>query len=170
MNRKHQTISLLLPAVLLVLAVTVAACLTETPSTRPPVTVEPTKAPVLPDLVAAIKGPASARQGQALRDSIVVEVTNVGDATAGRFAVGLYFSTDKIVDQRDDLLLLGGREFVESLEPGKTIIVQLNGANTLPKEAPLGERYLGIIVDEANAVKELNEADNTARWPIIITD
>ena len=173
MRRNCNIRAWLLPAVLLVLGglvVGILACGTTSgtyvPPTRTPVPPTPV-AGELPDLVAYIKGPSSARAGDALTDSIAVEVTNKGDATAVAFSVGLYFSTDGLVDQRDPLLV-GGREFVESLGPGETMLVGLNGSNEVPKEAAVGEGYLGVIADEANAVKELDKTNNTARWPIII--
>lgn len=169
----------LLFTLLLVLGVLFAAALGCGRNARPTATPEPlvspttapsptaTAVPELPDLVVAIKGPASAGPGQTLGDSIAVEVSNRGNATARNFAVGLYFSTDKTVSQ-SDALLLGGREFVKSLKPGETITVKLSGSNKLPEGLPEGDHYLGVIVDETDAVEELDEDNNAARWPITI--
>ena len=164
-----------LPAMLLVLGGLVvgilACCTTSGPYPYPPPTNTPAPStPMvgpLPDLVAYIKGPSKARPGDDLKESVTVEVSNKGDDTAEEFVVGVYFSTDQFVDQRDPLLV-GGRQQIGPLEPGETILVSLNGSNGLPMEVEAGEHYLGVIADEANTVEELDETNNTARWPIII--
>ena len=175
MRRNRNIRAWLLAAVLLVLgglAVGILACgITPDPYPYPP----PTKTPApptpvagpLPDLVAYIKGPSKARPGDDLKESVTVEVTNKGDDTAEEFVVGVYFSTDQFVDQRDPLLI-GGRQQIGPLEPGETILVSLNGSNGLPYDVEAGEHYLGVIADEANTVRELDETNNTAHWPIII--
>ncbi len=178
MNRRHEDRllasskgSLLVVLLLGVLLVSTVACggapAPQHTSAVPSIPIPSSTVIALPDLVATIKGPASAAPGQALGDSIIVEVTNQGRATARNFSVGLYFSADRTVDQRDSLLL-GGREFVKSLGPGETVTVKLSGANTLPEGLLEGPGYLGVIVDETDAVEELDKDNNTARWLVAI--
>jgi len=44
----------------------------------------------------------------------------------------------------------------------------LNGSNRIPADTPPGDYYIGVVVDSGNVVKELNENNNIATFPIKI--
>ncbi len=130
------------------------------------------------DLRVSIRCPDRASAGQELGKSIEVFVTNAGRTTASNFSVDLVLSTNTYVpvkfaiysaNFKEDVLLQGGREFVKSLGPGKTINLTLNGNNKIPADTPSGSYYLGAVVDPGNAVRESNERNNTAVCSIRIT-
>lgn len=121
------------------------------------------------DLKIRIKCPGKAVAGQNLKKSIKVFVTNRGKTAARNFSVDLIISKNASAPMKfavysatfkEDALLLGGREFVKYVGPGKTIAVKLNGSNRIPVNTPTGLYYLGAIVDPGNAVSEFNENNN----------
>ncbi len=122
--------------------------------------------------------PAGAYPGEELADSITVEVSNTGDATARNFFVDMILSTDTTApvayasyspNFHEDVLLQGGREFVSSLAPGTTMTVDLYGNNKIPADTPAGNYYLGLIVDSGNAATESSNSDNTAFCALKVT-
>jgi len=121
----------------------------------------------VPDLSASIKGLTRASPGQELGARIMVRVSNDGSEAAGEFFVGLYLSPDEEISTADSLLR-GGREFVEYLEPGQSVQVELHGSNQIPPDTPPGKYFLGVLVDEFNAVEEADEENNAASYPIVI--
>jgi hypothetical protein len=132
----------------------------------------------LPDLQVSIRCPANATAGQELGKSIAVYVENKGTAPAGKFAVDLVLSSDAVVPVKfaayspsfhDDVLLKGGREFLNSLAAGAGVNLTLNGTNKIPDDTPAGTYYLAAVVDSGKAVKEMNEANNVALCSIRIT-
>ncbi len=97
------------------------------------------------NLSGTIRCPADAYPGEELADSITVEVGNTGSATAEDFFVDLVLSTGTTApvayapyspNFHDDVLLQGGREFVSSLAPGATAVVEydyLQGVDHMPE-------------------------------------
>lgn len=123
----------------------------------------------LADLRIKIKCPGSAIAGQDLKQKISVFVTNTGKVAAKDFPVDLIISKDAFAPMKyaiysstfkEDALLLGGREFVKYLGPGKTKAVKLNGSNRIPADTTTGVYFLGAIVDAGDKVKEINERNN----------
>ncbi len=130
------------------------------------------------DLKISIKCPGKAVAGENLKQTIKVFVTNLGKTTARNFPVDLIISKNRNAPMKfavysatfkEDALLLGGREFVKSLAPGKTVPVKLNGNNRIPKDTPSGLYYIGAIVDAGNKVSEYNENNNMAFCPIKVS-
>lgn len=121
------------------------------------------------DLRISIKCPGKAVPGQDLKTSLKVFVTNAGNIPASNFSVDLIISSDTFApmkfavytpNHKEDALLLGGREYVSFIGPGKTIAVKLYGNNRIPADTPSGLFYLGAVVDPGNSVRERNERNN----------
>ena len=124
-----------------------------------------------PDLTCSITCPTESHTGEELDGNINVIVQNNGNRAANDFSVDLVLSTDTAIPVNfahyspnftEDVLLLGGREHVDSLGPGASLNLPLNGNNTIPEDAPLGDLYLGVVVDSGETVVESNETNNTA--------
>lgn len=104
--------------------------------------------------------------GQDLAPLVTVTVSNIGTADAGGFNMGFYLSFDTDIS-REDLLLSGGRRFVDGLAAGESIILPLNALNLIALDTngvdvTEARRYiLGVIIDDLDAVAELNEDNNT---------
>jgi hypothetical protein len=122
-------------------------------------------------LTVAIRCPSSAETNQELDKSIAVKVRNTRQTTTENFPLDLVISSDASVPMKlavfsptfkEDALLKGGREFVKSLPPGKSLSVTLNGTNTIPADTPPGVYYIGAVVDSSNVVREPNEKNNVA--------
>lgn len=123
------------------------------------------------DLTCSIECPSESYPGEELDGNINVIVENNGNRAAKDFSVDLVLSTDTTIpvdfarysaDFTEDVLLLGGREQVDSLGPGASLNLSLNGNNKIPEDTPQGDYYLGVVVDSWKAVEESNEANNTA--------
>jgi hypothetical protein len=130
-----------------------------------------------PDLVAHIKCPGSATAGQDLGTSIIIEISNTTKIGAKTVGVDIVLSKDTVIPLKaavyqpnwsEDVLLKGGREFVEQIKGMTTIKVVLNGTNTIPEDTPAGSYYIGVFVDSMNKNTETNERNNTAYCPINI--
>ena len=116
-----------------------------------------------------LSGPSSAVRGGVIGNLVSLRIRNNGpvDASIG-FSVGFYISTDPVITTSDQLLI-GGREFVAYLRAGQETPVPLYGGARVPTNSPIGNVFLGVIVDEFGAVVEGDETDNTAAMPIMIT-
>ena len=126
--------------------------------------------PALPNLRGRIvSAPEKAVCGENLGDAVQVEVTNAGQADAGKFSVGVYFSEDQQVTAADQLLL-GGREFVDGLAAGQSVMVPMTGRNQIPTTVPEGTRdyWLAAIADDLGQINESDEGDNAGAWRISI--
>jgi len=123
----------------------------------------------LPDLAVSITCPSKVYPGEELDGNIKVVVKNVGTAPAKDFFVDLVLSSNAVIPLKfasysshfsDDILLKGGREHIKSLAPGASIKLILHGSNKIPDDTPPGYKYLGIVVDPGNNVKEISEKNN----------
>lgn len=124
---------------------------------------------VLPasDLVGLITGPAVACPDQVIGGAITLTVRNLGPDPVGQFFVGVYLSADATITTSDSLLV-GGRESVVSLGGNAIASVPLFSGASVPASTPIGPRFLGLLVDELNAVVETNEGNNGTAIPITI--
>jgi hypothetical protein len=131
-----------------------------------------------PDLSVRIKCPGSAIAGQDLGASIIIELSNTTNVQAITVGIDIVLSKDAVIPLKaavyqpnwsEDVLLKGGREFVEKIGGMSTITVPLKGANTIPADTPTGSYYIGVFVDSTNNNSETNERNNTAICPINIT-
>jgi len=83
---------------------------------------------------------------------VTVKVQNKGTNPAGEFTVELVLSSDTQIPLQpgtysdtfvEDMLLRGGRRKVESLDPGETKTLKLEGPLKIPADTPPGRFYLG---------------------------
>lgn len=132
-----------------------------------------------PDLKGTIECPTQSYPGKELRDSIKVEIKNVGSQAANDFFVDLILSSDTMIPVKlasyspnfeEDVLLDGGREHLESLAAGNSLDLTLHGANKIPEDTPPGIYYLGLVVDSGEKVSESSETNNTAICEIEIIE
>lgn len=123
----------------------------------------------LPDLAVKVKYPIDVRPGQALAKAVSVTVENKGTTAAGKFNVELVLSSDLQIPAepasysknfKEDVLLEGGRETVEALEPGERLTLDLKGPLKLPPDTPPGRYYLATVIDADKKIGELNEENN----------
>lgn len=87
------------------------------------------------------------------------DVVNSGDADAGGFYVDFYASTNLTISTFDLLL---GSVYVGGVPDGATAELDLSGP--LPY-VPAGTYYVGWIIDDADAVNESDETNNTVVLP-----
>jgi subtilase family serine protease len=107
-----------------------------------------------PDLSATfVSGPALA--GQSTRVQVTTAVRNLGCGNPGTFAIGIYLSTDPIINGADTLV---GVRYVAGLAPG----TGSTGATTVTIAGDLtsGPYYWGMIADFENDVPEITETNN----------
>ncbi len=109
----------------------------------------------------ALFGPQIIHPGETLKNRLVAFVRNIGTDTSWTVSVGFYLSTDTFITT-SDRLLTGGREAVGTIQPGFVQPVEINGNLTVPADWPPRTSYLGVIVDESNAVSECLENNNVA--------
>jgi subtilase family serine protease len=107
-----------------------------------------------PDLVVtSVQGPASAASGSAV--TLTVTVGERGGGGASGFAVGLFLSTDAIIERTDRRI--GGYQLA-ALARGASETTST--AVVLPTDLAVGTYRLGAIVDERDAVAEADETNN----------
>lgn len=99
-------------------------------------------------------------RGVAMGDRMAAIVENVGAAAADTIGVAFYLSPDVEIT-RSDRLLIGGREGVAHLDPGASESVGIFYGMRVPDDYPIGDCYLGVIVDEYNSIDECDESNNT---------
>lgn len=81
---------------------------------------------------------------------------NDGGTHASAFRTGYYFSTDSMLSTSDRLLAWSNSA---GLFQGRA--VDRVTSATIPRDAPLGDRYLGAIIDDQRRIRESVETDNT---------
>lgn len=91
---------------------------------------------------------------------------NDGNMDTGAFKVGFYFSNDIAITTSDTLL----REIDFTGIPANTNFGSMEAEVTIPTGAPLGMRYVGVMMDLANAVVENDESDNARAASLTIDD
>lgn len=132
-------------------------------------TITPTPQPPKPDLVgrevtytvtADVTGAANGPVPVGSPFRFTARVANQGAGNAGSFGVVLYASTDATIDPATDERI-GIVGTVSGLAAGtETSVV---GTLTLPLTLPVsyfGEIYLGVMIDDGNAVDETDETNN----------
>ncbi|MDZ7778972.1 MAG: CARDB domain-containing protein [Gemmatimonadota bacterium] len=92
-------------------------------------------------------------------------VRNQGGVGAGAFDSGLYLSADSTITA-DDTRLTGFS--IDALGAGEEM-VRPAGAITIPGEASGGEMFVGVLVDEVDAVRESDESNNARSVPVTVT-
>lgn len=73
--------------------------------------------------------------------------------------VGFYLSTDATIDS-GDTLLVGGREYISALGAGENTTFNVYSGAKIPYDIPLGDYYLGVLVDDDDSVDESIEDNN----------
>lgn len=124
--------------------------------------------PAQPDLIIdsfTYSGGDTIVLGGSVGSLIDLTIENAGSQDAGNFFVGFYISTDSEITTQDRLLI-GGREFVGSLGAGQNTDVPLFSGANVPTDIPPGPAYLGVIIDEFDAISENDETNNTASIPV----
>lgn len=115
-----------------------------------------TPPPPRPNLVVSS---ASSNVGSTASAGDVVDLTheirNSGDLAAGTFRVGLYLSSDDTIDAADTLL---SSRLITELGAGSSD--SLTSAVQIPAGTAAGTWFLGVLVDDQDAVTESNESDN----------
>lgn len=110
-----------------------------------------------PDLIVTlVSAPGSAQIGDSVY--MEVELKNQGEADAGTFRLGPYYSTDQTITTEDRY---SGRRCRHSdgLAAGAT--TRCSGYIPVPDDLSPGTYYLGAIVDDAQEVEERDEDNNT---------
>jgi hypothetical protein len=107
--------------------------------------------------ISEVSGPANAVTGQTI--TLPNTVQNLGSDNAGPFNVGLYLSTDAVIETNDVLLTTRG---VSSLGAGQSNRSTCTTVTVPPTVVP-GTYYLGAIADYDGAIPEANEANNALR-------
>ncbi len=138
--------------------------------------------PDKPDLVARIRllSQEVLKPGTKLQNLLEIDIRNIGKvATTAPFALDVVLSKSERVDYdripaiyrpdyKDDCLLKGGREVIRKLAPGKWQRVKLRGSLEIPVMRRWPPYFVGVVIDSSDAIKEENEANNTAFYPIKI--
>jgi hypothetical protein len=120
----------------------------------------------LPDLVVAgFVAPRTAQPGQNIGSQSRLAVSNQGDGQAGGFSVHIVISTDDNIDTSDQLLMDGS---VSGVAPGESVAVRMV-TQEIPADWPPGQAYIGVILDPFDKQEESNEGNNTAAFPIVIS-
>lgn len=110
--------------------------------------------------VNSFSSPFHIQAGEVIGDSVYLVITNDGNADADSFHVAFYISEDSIITNTDNLLV-GGREFVDHIDAGDTLVVPLASSAAVPDTLGDGIYFFGPIVDEFDVVDESSEDDNT---------
>lgn len=88
------------------------------------------------------------------------DVRNIGTAATGNFYVTFYASVDTTITAGDHFI---GSAQLSTLNPFTYVTCTWTG--DFPLGIPLGNYYVGWIIDSSNAVDEISEDNNTAYLP-----
>ncbi|MEE9270600.1 MAG: Ig-like domain-containing protein [Candidatus Krumholzibacteria bacterium] len=117
--------------------------------------------------IVSFSTPSDAARDDDISSQLSVTIRNSGtEDINSEFYVGFYLSPDAVITT-EDLILVTGRKIVVALAAGATMTVPVDNVS-IPRAAPLGSGYLGVIVDEFDLIAEGSEVDNTGASPVII--
>jgi hypothetical protein len=120
----------------------------------------------LPNLIVeSFRGPFEVAPMECVTSYSIVVLNDSETAAQQTFNVGIYISPDSIITYRD-WLLVAGRTAIRGLAAGARAWAYFNDKLHVPAEIPLGQAYLGVLVDELDVVPESDEADNAAARPV----
>jgi hypothetical protein len=117
-----------------------------------------------PDLVVSVVSvsPEPVQAGEKV--TVTYQVTNQGDYTTGKAGkVSFVLSSDSTIELTDTLL---GSQKIPKLSPGAS--VTKTKAVRIGKDMPVGDYFLGLIVDAFNTISEPDETNNTAYVPLTV--
>ncbi|MCU0629486.1 MAG: CAP domain-containing protein [Methanoregulaceae archaeon] len=92
--------------------------------------------------------------------SVAITVRNGGTAFSGSTSSAMYLSSDTTITPADIFL---GSCSVPGISAGSS--VSLTGTAMVPSSVPAGSYYLGVIIDSANTISEIDEGNNIAWDP-----
>ncbi len=112
--------------------------------------------PFLPDLVVTgLTGPSTGNPGKPV--NLTTTVLNQGPANAAASTVGLFLSTDNVIDPAMDRFL--GSRVVPALAVNGTSAASTSV--TIPADVEPGSYFLGAVADSGTSVAEVDETNNT---------
>ncbi len=118
------------------------------------------------DLTATNVTLAETNLGQGETTSVSFNLNNSGNAAiTTALNVGVYLSTDNIIDEND--ILIGGGSVPPTI-PANTYQT-LSQNITLAADLAAGTYYIGVIADNTNVISELDETNNASLSPVQIT-
>ncbi len=117
-------------------------------------------------------GDSWARPGDTIGDRLAAAVENLGDLPTGGlgFEVNFYISEDANITRGDRMLFSARKFFAGSLGAGEQDDGSVDPSAWIPPDWPLGPAYLGMLVDELDAIDECDENNNTAAIAFTIAD
>jgi uncharacterized repeat protein (TIGR02543 family) len=125
----------------------------------------------LPDYyISSSSWPDEASAGEVISGSVNVTIGNqgAGDAYAGDISVGLYLSSDATITT-SDVLLWKGRSSIAALGAGATANLVIDPNLQIPTTVSAGDYYIGVLVDDGDAIAEREETNNSASQTITIS-
>ncbi|HYW80947.1 MAG TPA: Ig-like domain-containing protein, partial [Thermoguttaceae bacterium] len=122
-----------------------------------------------PDLfVSYFASPAVAAPGEIISDELQWGLSNLGTADSGPFRTGFYLSTDAIITPADTLLI-NGTQTIDNIEAGTSPLPPWIGSQAaIPESIAPGNYYIGVLMDDQDAVVEQVETNNYRSRPITI--
>jgi hypothetical protein len=125
----------------------------------------------LPDYyISSSTWPDKASAGEIIGGSVSVAVGNqgAGDPYAGDISVGLYLSSDPAITT-SDILLWKGRSSIAAPSAGATASLVIDPNLRIPTTVSAGNYYIGVLVDDGDAIVEREETNNSASQAITIS-
>jgi hypothetical protein len=130
------------------------------------------------DLTGDLEYPIEVSPGDDLGGRVKITIRNNGTGPVGEFNVELVLSSDTQVPAKpgtfsdtfaEDMLLQGGRQKIEALKPGESIVLNPEGPLKIPADTPPGRFYLGVVIDTENKIEENSEENNIVTKFIMIS-
>ncbi|MFP4380268.1 MAG: CARDB domain-containing protein [Candidatus Sumerlaeia bacterium] len=99
--------------------------------------------------------PTQLKTGESL--STWIDIGNAGGTDSGAFSVSIYASVDTNITNEDYYLGQVGLNGIAASQ-----VANCDWTGNLPVSLPLGEYYVGWIIDSGNQINESDETNNTA--------
>ena len=118
---------------------------------------------LLPDYVLTnfSGGSATVKRSEVKRFNGIVN--NIGDADVSNIRIETYYSTDAVFDA-GDIKTFGRTQRIYGTSTGNLIVT-----SEIPRNVPLGNAYMLIVLDPQNQIIEKNETNNITVFPITVT-
>ncbi len=117
--------------------------------------------------VVSFSGPVQALPGEEIGPGVDLRIVNQGNVRCTSFEIQFYLSDDAEISNTDEPLIAGNVN-ITSLDAGEEIDVVVNPSMAIPADTPIGTYYIGLIVDDGDAIPESDENNNDSSYQILI--
>jgi hypothetical protein len=117
-----------------------------------------------------LAGGSEVEQEEDITSRLTATMANIGDTDSGAFSGAFYLSEDAIITTDDTPLAVNHSAAVPGIDAGETTVLSpLPAGMSVPVDFVAGPAYIGLILDDQEAIDECLETNNTIALMVEVT-